>query len=364
MHAPHCTAPCARKADWSGSSRPSRSSPSTVVTSRSATCATGTRQAQTACPSSWTVQAPQSPASHPTFVPVSARSSRRTSESRRIGGVATVTARPLTRNAMGRPASAGPLIGRVAREGAGRSSAQRPRGSRPSRGDRRSGRGPRGRPDQARPRSLRRRAGRGVAPRALTRRRATGEHAPTASRASAIRPSRSRTSTPAAITIEMTSEVRAPTFSNALRASPSGIGTCSPVMSSSGARSVWRLPLTNSLTATRRRPRTEASSTRASSVISVGRPSAAGEAFATLPTIVPRFWIWMPPIVAAASLSPSNNGGSDASAQVRPRRRRRESTSRDRRHRASRGRSRSRRRGCPRPTGDRHGRGSGRWRRR
>ena len=73
-------------------------SPSTVVISHPATCPAATRQAQTGSPFSRTVQAPQSPASHPTFVPVSPRSSRSTRESRRVPGAATSTARPFTEN--------------------------------------------------------------------------------------------------------------------------------------------------------------------------------------------------------------------------------------------------------------------------
>ena len=44
-----------------------------------------------------TVQAPQSPASQPIFVPVRPSCSRRTRESRRVGGAVTETSRPFTR---------------------------------------------------------------------------------------------------------------------------------------------------------------------------------------------------------------------------------------------------------------------------
>ena len=60
--------------------RAAPASPSTVRTSPPAAWAIGTRQAHTWRPSSRTVQAPQSPASQPTFVPVRPRSSRRTSD--------------------------------------------------------------------------------------------------------------------------------------------------------------------------------------------------------------------------------------------------------------------------------------------
>ena len=60
--------------------------PSTVSTARPATWPIATRQAQTCRPSSSTVQAPQSPASQPTLVPVRPRSSRSAAASRVTGG--------------------------------------------------------------------------------------------------------------------------------------------------------------------------------------------------------------------------------------------------------------------------------------
>ncbi|OWK20273.1 hypothetical protein AJ88_32395 [Mesorhizobium amorphae CCBAU 01583] len=62
--------------------------------------AAGIRQAQTGSPSTSTVQAPQSPASQPTLVPVSRKSSRSTEERRRTGGTKTLTAAPLTSKSM------------------------------------------------------------------------------------------------------------------------------------------------------------------------------------------------------------------------------------------------------------------------
>src|ERR1700730_7389769 len=53
-------------------------------------------QEQTALSSTSTVQAPQSPASQPTLVPMSPRFSRRTLDNRRPGEVKTFTARPFT----------------------------------------------------------------------------------------------------------------------------------------------------------------------------------------------------------------------------------------------------------------------------
>ena len=69
-------------------------------TLRPATPAAGTRQAQTGSSSSMTVQAPQSPASQPTFVPVRCSSSRSTDDNRRTGGTSTETAAPLTVKSM------------------------------------------------------------------------------------------------------------------------------------------------------------------------------------------------------------------------------------------------------------------------
>ena len=74
--------------------------PRRCVTAAPATEAAGIRQAQTGSPSTSTVQAPQSPASQPTLVPVSRSSSRSTGDSRRSGGTSTETAAPLTSKAM------------------------------------------------------------------------------------------------------------------------------------------------------------------------------------------------------------------------------------------------------------------------
>ena len=70
-------------------------SPSTVITSRPATWPTGVMQAQTCSPSSSTVQAPQSPASQPIFVPVRPSSSRKASARQASGAAWTSTARPV-----------------------------------------------------------------------------------------------------------------------------------------------------------------------------------------------------------------------------------------------------------------------------
>ena len=70
--------------------------PSTVVTARPAAWASGTRQAQAWAPSSSTVQAPQSPASQPTLVPVRPSWSRSTALSRVAAAAATAWAVPFT----------------------------------------------------------------------------------------------------------------------------------------------------------------------------------------------------------------------------------------------------------------------------
>ena len=98
---PHWAAPWRWNESWRAASRPPAStSPSTVMTSRPATCPTGVMQEHTCRPSSNTVQAPQSPASQPTLVPVSARSSRSTWTSLRIGSTPTSAGFPLSVNAI------------------------------------------------------------------------------------------------------------------------------------------------------------------------------------------------------------------------------------------------------------------------
>ena len=74
-------------------------SPSTVVTSCPSICPAATRQEQTGSPSSRTVQAPQSPASQPTLVPVNPRDSRRTLDRRSRGETEADTFLPLSENA-------------------------------------------------------------------------------------------------------------------------------------------------------------------------------------------------------------------------------------------------------------------------
>src|ERR1019366_971475 len=58
---------------------------------------TGVTHELTASPSRWTVQAPQSPAPHPNFVPVSSRVSRSTQSRGVSGGTSILCSVPLTR---------------------------------------------------------------------------------------------------------------------------------------------------------------------------------------------------------------------------------------------------------------------------
>src|SRR6266516_5914243 len=73
---PHWSAWFARNASWSLP----QLSPSTVVIAAPSAVTASSRQERTATPSSRTVQAPQTPCSQPTWVPVSRRSWRRSEE--------------------------------------------------------------------------------------------------------------------------------------------------------------------------------------------------------------------------------------------------------------------------------------------
>ena len=93
---PHWTASLACIAACSGE-RPSPSaSDSTVRTERPSTWASGTRQDVAGSSSTSTVQAPQNPSSHATFVPVRCRRSRSTVDSGVSGGASTARSCPLT----------------------------------------------------------------------------------------------------------------------------------------------------------------------------------------------------------------------------------------------------------------------------
>jgi hypothetical protein len=62
------------------------------------TCDTGVEQERTGDPSTWTVQAPQSPAPQPNFVPVSCSVSRRTQSNGVSGDTLTFFSLALMRN--------------------------------------------------------------------------------------------------------------------------------------------------------------------------------------------------------------------------------------------------------------------------
>src|SRR2546427_7043439 len=78
---PHCRPWCSRNASCSGWSTPSRIRPSMVTSSAPSACTASIRHERAASPLTRIVQAPQMPCSQPTWVPVSARSSRRKSTS-------------------------------------------------------------------------------------------------------------------------------------------------------------------------------------------------------------------------------------------------------------------------------------------
>ena len=89
---PHCTASARTNASTSGWSR----SPSIVVISAPSSVCTSVMHDSIGTPPTSTVQAPQCPSPHATFVPVRPRSSRSTSASDRPTGTSTWYAWPLT----------------------------------------------------------------------------------------------------------------------------------------------------------------------------------------------------------------------------------------------------------------------------
>src|ERR1700731_2219094 len=97
---PHCSAWCLRKLFCSGVRSASLESPSTVTTLAPSACTASIRQERTAAPSTSTVQAPHTPCSQPTWVPVRCNSWRRQSAKVRRGSTSTATAVPLTSNLM------------------------------------------------------------------------------------------------------------------------------------------------------------------------------------------------------------------------------------------------------------------------
>src|SRR5450759_1451273 len=94
-----------------GLSSPAGARPSTVVISAPSACTANMRQERTASPFMMTVHAPQTPCSHPRWVPVSTQSSRRKSAS--VLRVSTVAwcAVPLTVNEIVRSGMVGLVEG-------------------------------------------------------------------------------------------------------------------------------------------------------------------------------------------------------------------------------------------------------------
>src|SRR2546428_3825623 len=95
---PHCSACASRKAACRGwrSAPPPGVRPSTVVSSTPSACTASIRQERTGSPSSSTVQAPHTPCSQPTCVPLSPRSWRRKSLTRSRGSTSRWYWTPLT----------------------------------------------------------------------------------------------------------------------------------------------------------------------------------------------------------------------------------------------------------------------------
>jgi hypothetical protein len=92
---PHWKASASINACCTGSSVPSRASPSTVVTWRPVQSTASNKHAYIARPSTRTVQAPQSPMSHTFFVPVRWSAERRVSRSVRRGSSTSRCSAPL-----------------------------------------------------------------------------------------------------------------------------------------------------------------------------------------------------------------------------------------------------------------------------
>ena len=91
---PHCNASCAMKAFWTGWS-PLVPTPSTVITALPAAARAGNRQLTIGAPSSSTVQAPQTPDAHTSFVPVRPSPPRMTSISKASPSSGSGADRPL-----------------------------------------------------------------------------------------------------------------------------------------------------------------------------------------------------------------------------------------------------------------------------
>jgi hypothetical protein len=102
---PHCMAWSAQKASCSGLRPSAGVRPSMVVTAAPSSCAARSRQLRALAPSTSTVQAPHTPCSQPTWVPVRASVSRRKSASDCRAGTSRATGQPLTVRRMARRAA-------------------------------------------------------------------------------------------------------------------------------------------------------------------------------------------------------------------------------------------------------------------
>ena len=112
----------------------------------------------------------------------------------------------------------------------------------------------------------------------------------------------------------ITIALRVPNLANCC--GPVARASSNAVISSSGASPVRFGPVTNSATATRRVPCTEATSTTASDVYRGGRPSPAGEAVARFPPTVPRLRICGEPTQRLAIASPGRRSPSSSIRRV------------------------------------------------
>jgi hypothetical protein len=106
----------------------------------------------------------------------------------------------------------------------------------------------------------------------------------------------------------ITMALRTPTL--AYPCHPSTTGTVIDTISSPGWRAVRLTPVMNSPTGTLRRPDADANSTIASSALSTGRPSPAGEHVPRLPPSVPTLRIWGEPTVRDACASAGTRSAS------------------------------------------------------
>ena len=278
------------------------------------------RGRRTTCsPSSRTVHAPQSPASQPTFVPVSPRSSRRTSTRRRIGSTSSAWPTPLTVKAgiRRRRGHDGASTEATAR----RTSVQRRLAAVAGRAadvvDRREpGEVSRGR---RAPRARRRRARREPPPRApaaapgpASRRRRRRARRRPARRGPPRppRPTRSRSrGTPAS---------RASGTRDRAPRRPAGTSTAGDQLVRPRARSGGCRSRTTPAARCRDAARRGRALDRRVEREQVRQPVGRRRGVDDVARDRPRFWIWRPPTWRAAARSPSNGGGSCVLREVGP----------------------------------------------